>query len=112
MIVHRTGRKRHGLSLLELMATVALLALLAAVIVPRLAGRRQDANRNTCHTQRGLIELEVQRWRTNTGSYPAADLSDIGADHDYFPEGLPACPVDGTTYTIDRTDGLVIGHGH
>jgi prepilin-type N-terminal cleavage/methylation domain-containing protein len=112
MTVNYLGSEKQGLSLLELMAAVAILALLAVVIVPRLTGHRDSANRNTCHVQRGEIELEVQRWRTDTGSYPAADLSDIGADADYFPDSLPTCPVDDTTYTIDTTDGLVIGHDH
>jgi prepilin-type N-terminal cleavage/methylation domain-containing protein len=112
MIMNRIDSKKRGLSLMELMATVAILAVLAAMIVSRVAGHRDSAYRNTCHAQKGEIELEVQRWRTNTGSYPAANLSDIGADTDYFPEGLPICPVDGTTYTIDTIDGLVSGHTH
>ncbi len=104
--------KRLGLSLLEVVAVVAILAVLAAVAIPRVAGYRDSTNRNACHAQRGEIELQVERWHTNTGSYPAADLSDIGADSDYFPEGVPACPVDGTTYTINTTSGLVNGHDH
>src|SRR3972149_10268571 len=103
--MNHVGSRKPGFSLLELMAAVAILALLAAVIVPRVAGHRDSANRDACHVQRGEIDLGVQHWRSNTGSYPAADLSDIGADPDYFPEGLPTCPVDGTTYTIDTTDG-------
>jgi prepilin-type N-terminal cleavage/methylation domain-containing protein len=108
----RTEPEHRGLSLLEVMVTVAILAVLAAVIIPRVAGHRDEANRNACRAQRAEIELEVQRWRTEKGSYPAADLSNIGADPDYFPEGLPTCPVDGTAYTIDTTDGKVIGHVH
>ena len=112
MPTKRSGPERVGLSLLEVMAAVTVLAVLAAVIIPRVSAHRGTANRNACHAQRGEIELEVERWRTNTGSYPAVDLSDIGADSDYFPEGVPTCPVDGTSYTIDTTSGSVVGHGH
>ena len=54
----------------------------------------------------------MKLWKRNNGSYPAANLSDIGADTTYFPSGLPVCPVDGTAYTINTTTGLVIGHTH
>ena len=43
---------------------------------------------------------------------PLANLSDVGGDINYFPEGLPLCPVDSSAYTIDNTTGLVIGHNH
>jgi hypothetical protein len=39
----------------------------------------------------------------NTGNWPANDLSDIAADPNYFPEGLPVNPVDNTPYTLNST---------
>ena len=109
---HITTHRRVALSLPELMAVLAILAVLAAYIIPRVASHVDEANRNACHTNRGNIELQVQLWRRNAGSLPAADLSDIGGDAAYFPEGLPVCPVDGTPYTIDTTTGTIIGHDH
>jgi len=104
--------KRFALSLPELMAVIAILAGLAAIIIPRVANHTEDANRHACDTYQGEIELQVQLWRRNKGSFPAANLSDIGGDPDYFPDGLPVCPFDGTSYTIDTTTGTVIGHTH
>ena len=49
----------------------------------------------------------MKLWKRNNSSYPAANLSDIGADTAYFPSGLPVCPVDGTAYTIDTTTGAL-----
>ena len=105
------GRKG-GFTLTELMAVLALVGLLAALIVPRVIGHFDDANRVACDLNQGEIELQVKLWRRNHGAYPAADLSTIGADTTYFPEGLPVCPVDGSAYTIDTTSGIVIGHTH
>jgi general secretion pathway protein G len=107
----KLGRLR-GISLTELMAVVAVLGVIAALIVPRVVGHHTDAKRAACHTNRAEIELQAKLWRRNNGSYPTANLSSIGANPSYFPEGLPSCPVDGTAYTIDTTSGLVTGHTH
>jgi len=104
------GRK--GLSLVELMAVLAILALLAAVILPRVVGESDASRAAACHTYQGDIEVQAELWMHNSGSWPAANLSNIGADVNYFPEGLPTCPVDGTAYTIDANTGRVIGHNH
>jgi prepilin-type N-terminal cleavage/methylation domain-containing protein len=101
-----------GFSLVELVAVVALVGLLAALIVPRLAGHQEGVKRAACNANQAEIELQAKLWRRNTGSYPAANLSNIGADVSYFPSGLPVCPVDGSAYTIDTTSGLVTGHTH
>jgi type II secretory pathway pseudopilin PulG len=94
------------------MAVVAILGVLAALIVPRLLGHQDDAKQAACFVHQGEIEIQVKLWQRINGSYPAANLSDIGANTTYFPEGLPVCPVDGTAYTINTTSGLVTGHTH
>lgn len=101
-----------GFSLLELMAALAILGLLAALIVPRLGGHQASAKRAACEANQGEIELQIQLWRRNTGSLPAANLSNIAGNTAYFPSGLPTCPVDGSAYTINTTSGLVTGHTH
>jgi prepilin-type N-terminal cleavage/methylation domain-containing protein len=103
---------RRAFSLLELVAVTAILAVLAVLIVPRVSGQRDRANKSACESHQADIELQVKLWQRNNGAYPAANLSNIGADTAYFPSGLPACPVDGAAYTIDTTTGLVTGHTH
>jgi prepilin-type N-terminal cleavage/methylation domain-containing protein len=102
----------NGFSLSELVAVVAILGVLAALIVPRVIGHHGDAKRASCFLNQGEIEMQVKLWRRSNGSYPAANLADIGVNTAYFPEGLPTCPVDSTNYTIDTTSGSVIGHTH
>jgi type II secretory pathway pseudopilin PulG len=94
------------------MAAMAILGVLALLVVPRLANHQASAKKSACYANKGDIELQAKLWRRNKGSYPAANLSDIGTDTSYFPGGLPVCPVDGAAYTIDTTTGRVIGHTH
>jgi prepilin-type N-terminal cleavage/methylation domain-containing protein len=110
--MNNNPKPRQGFTLTELMVVVSLLGLLAAVIIPRVVGHYDDANRAACEVNQGEIELQVKLWLRNQGVYPVADLSNIGADAAYFPQGLPTCPVDGSAYTIDTTSGTVIGHTH
>ncbi|QDS99356.1 hypothetical protein HG15A2_26790 [Adhaeretor mobilis] len=97
--------------MMEMMAVIALLGIIAAVMVPRLAGNDVKANRAACHTNIGNIEIQAELWHHNTGGWPATNLSDIGADLDYFTDGIATCPVDGAPYAIDAA-GRVVGHTH
>jgi competence protein ComGC len=110
MTKHR--RRLVGLSLVELMAVLAILALLVVLILPRISGEHDASKSAACQAYKGDVEIQAELWKHNTGTWPAGDLSDIGADGNYFPEGLPTCPVDGTAYTIDTSTGRVIGHNH
>jgi prepilin-type N-terminal cleavage/methylation domain-containing protein len=101
-----------GFSLLEMLTVVTILGIVAAVIVPRVFGGSDAAKVGSCQALKGDIEIQTEMWRTNTGVWPAANLATIGADINYFPGGLPVCPVDGTAYTIDPNTGLVVGHTH
>jgi type II secretory pathway pseudopilin PulG len=108
-------KQKHPLiafSLVELMGVLAILGLLAALVLPRVTGSDEQSKRAACKTHKGNIEVQVELWLQNTGSWPATNLANIGADVDYFPQGLPVCPVDGSHYTIDPTTGRVSGHTH
>lgn len=116
-VFQNTGRpsslsRRSAFSLLELLAVVAIIGVVAAVILPRVSVGHDEGKKAACYVFKGDIEVRAELWMHNTGSWPAGDLSDIGADLNYFPEGLPVCPVDGTAYTIGTATGRVIGHVH
>jgi len=101
-----------GITLPELMAAVAIVGLLAAMSIVRFTGTYDTSKSVPCHAHQAEIELQAQLWYRANGSFPAADLSDIGANSSYFSGGLPQCPVNGTNYTIDTSTGRVIGHDH
>jgi general secretion pathway protein G len=102
---------RTGFSLTELMAVVAVVGVIALIAVPRLTAGSTESKAAACAAYRGNIEIQAELWRHNTGDWPAANLSDVGADPLHFPEGLPTCPVDGIPFTINAA-GRVVGHSH
>ena len=103
---------RRGYTLLELLAVVTIIGIVATIIVTHVSEESSSAKVSACYTLKGDIELQAEIWMHNNGSWPAANLSDIGGNTNYFPEGLPTCPYDGTAYTIDANTGRVIGHVH
>lgn len=81
-------RTRIGYTLLEVLAVVAVLSLLATVGCPRATTGSTAAKIAACKVHRGNIEIQAELWRRNIGSWPASNLSDIGADSNYFPSTL------------------------
>lgn len=103
-------QNRAAFSLMELLAVVAILGILAALIVPRVVGGSDVAKDKSCLHNRTEINITVEQFYLHTGTWPASDLSDIGSDPSYFPDGLPTCPVSGQPYRLDPTTHRLIGH--
>ena len=109
MIYH--SKTQAAFSLLELLAVVAILGIIAALIVPRVTSGTDTAKVKTCVHNRTEINITVEQYHVQTGNWPANDLSDIAADPNYFPERVHTCPVTGMPYRLDPASHRVIGHG-
>lgn len=94
---------RQGFSLMELIAVIVILGILAAIIVPRLALSTDTAKAKMNLHNKATINGAVERWYVVHSAWPANNLSDIGADANYFPDGIPTNPVNGAAYTLDPT---------
>jgi prepilin-type N-terminal cleavage/methylation domain-containing protein len=101
---------RTAFSLMELLAVVTILGIIAAMALPRIMVGTDSAKATTCHHNRAEINITVERYYLHTGSWQANDLSGIGADPNYFPDGVPTCPSTGSAYTLDPVSHRVIGH--
>lgn len=97
------GLRHTGFTLLEMLAVVAILGTVALIVVPRIADYSDAAKERTDEHNRAQINAAVERYYLVEGSWPANNLSDIGADLDYFPEGVPKNPVDGSDYQLNST---------
>jgi general secretion pathway protein G len=95
--------RRSGFSLMELLAVVTILGIIAAIIVPRVALSSDTAKTKVNLHNKATINSSVERWYVEKGAWPAATMSDISADLNYFPSGLPTNPVDNSAYTLNAT---------
>ena len=95
--------KRRGFSLLELLAVVTILGIIAVVVVPRISVSSTTAKTKADLQNKAEINSAVERWYFEKGTWPADNLSDIGADTSYFPNGLPVNPTNSAAYTLSST---------
>ena len=54
-----------------------------------------------------IVNSAVERWYVEKGTWPANNLSDIGVDTNYFPDGVPVNPTNGAAYTLNATSHRV-----
>jgi type II secretory pathway pseudopilin PulG len=88
---------------MELLAVVTILGIIAAIIVPRVTVSSDTAKAKVNAHNKATINSAVERWYVEKGAWPANNLSDIGADVNYFPDGVPTNPVNNTAYTLNAT---------
>jgi len=96
----------------EIIVIFVLLAAFACGVAHSVAGRASFVSAASCDQNVARINLAVEKWFFDTGQWPAHDLSDIGADPRYFPNGPPRCPVTGQPYRLDPRTHRVIPHRH
>ena len=96
-------QSRAGFSLMELLAVVTILGIIAAIIVPRVAISSDTAKAKVNSHNKATINAAVERWYIEKGTWPANNLSDIGADTSYFPEGVPVNPTNNAAYSLNAT---------
>jgi general secretion pathway protein G len=106
----RKLKVRSAFSLMELLAVVTILGVIASLVLPRVIGGSYLAKEKACLHNRAEINIAVEQFYIHNGVWPANDLSDIAADADYFPEGAPACPVSGNAYQLNGATHRVTGH--
>ena len=67
------NRNRRGFSLMELLAVVTILGIIAAIIVPRVAVSSDTAKAKVIAHHKATINSAVERWYVEKGAWPAAE---------------------------------------
>ncbi|HQT96551.1 MAG TPA: type II secretion system major pseudopilin GspG [Thermodesulfobacteriota bacterium] len=69
----RRLRDRSGFTLIEIMVVIIILGLLAALVVPKLIGRTEEAKKTQARVQIRNIEQALGLFKLDNGFYPATD---------------------------------------
>ena len=103
--------KRKGVTLIELLIVVLILAALAAIAIPRISQSATNAKANACWTNLDVINSSIEMYNADNGSYPG-DLTTITQDTSYFPDGEPECPVADAVYPNGLSNNRVDKTNH
>jgi general secretion pathway protein G len=68
-----TLRRARGFTLIEVLVVVAILAILAAIVVPRVMDRPDEARRVAAKADIAAIVQALKLYRLDNGSYPQTD---------------------------------------
>lgn len=106
------SNKRKGVTLVELMIVVLILAALSAIAIPRISQSATNAKRKACLTNIDVINSSLELYNAENDGYPAT-LSVLTENEDYFPDGAPMCPVRDEAYTLGDNNRVdTTNHNH
>jgi general secretion pathway protein G len=66
-------RRRRAFTLIELLVVILILAILAALIVPRVVGRTADAKRAKAASDIATLSSLLQQYRVDNDKYPTTE---------------------------------------
>ena len=66
-------KNRGGFTLIEIMVVIVILAMLAALVGPKLMGRTDDAKIQTTRTQISNLETALKLYKLDNGGYPSTE---------------------------------------
>jgi general secretion pathway protein G len=69
----RRIRDRAGFTLIEIMVVIVILGLLAALVVPKLIGRTEEAKKTQARVQIKHIQQALELFKLDNGFFPGTD---------------------------------------
>ena len=66
-------RDRAGFTLIEIMVVIVILGLLAALVVPKLIGRTEEAKKTQARVQIRNVEQALELFKLDNGFFPTTD---------------------------------------
>jgi len=103
--------ERKGVTLIELLIVVLILAALSAIAVPRISQSATNAKSKACLTNLDILNSSIELYNAENGAYPP-DLATVTSDTGLFPDGPPICPITGLPYANTLVNNRVNTTGH
>jgi general secretion pathway protein G len=107
--MRRPRQPATGFSLLELLAVITILGILAATVMSRLSTQAFDAKKKCCLQYQRDLNAAMEHFHFEHGNFPA-QLDNLHPT--YYPESIPICPVTKLPYQIDAATHRIEGHHH
>lgn len=106
---HPASHQRRAFTLVEMLLVLVILATLAAIVIPKMAGRSQQAKVTAAQSQISSIEMALDAFEVDNGYYPkSGGLDNLlnqpanapGWKGPYLKKGVPLDPW-GNPYTYE-----------
>ena len=97
--------KRSGLSLLELLAVITILGIIATITIPRISTATNEAKESGATFYRHELNDALERYYFDTNSLPV-DLDTLHSTG-YYPDPIPLNPVTNEPFELDADTGRV-----
>ena len=104
-------KTKRGVTLIELLIVVLILAALSAIAIPRISQSASNAKSKACSTNIDILNSAIELFNADNGAYPK-DLTVITGDTSLFPDGAPVCPVTDKVYPAVLVNNRVNTTGH
>lgn len=88
---------RSGVTLIELLIVVLILAALSAIAIPRISVAAANAKANACKTNIDSLNSALEQFYVQNGTYPFK-IWGVSKSLLFFPDGEPICPVTAAVY--------------
>jgi general secretion pathway protein G len=66
-------KSEQGITLIEMLVVVTIIALFAALVAPRMLGRADQAKRTAAHAQINSFMTALGAFKLDTGNYPSTE---------------------------------------
>ncbi|BAW80190.1 pilus assembly protein [Candidatus Nitrosoglobus terrae] len=93
--------RKAGFTLIEMMITMAIIAILAAIALPTYQGTVRKSRRSEATMALLGIQLQEEKWRANQPQYGSLQAVGGTTSNDYY--NFSAVNISATTYTLQAT---------